>query len=98
MVVSTAHPGVPAHAAIGGAATGSNDTAAPANAPGDQAQQAAPADPARQPALSDQTRQTTDGARKAAAFGSIATALAMLVGAFIGAVSGALGGRLRDSY
>lgn len=49
-------------------------------------------------APSDQTRQTADQARKAAAFGSIATALAMLVGAFIAAVSGALGGRLRDEY
>jgi hypothetical protein len=47
---------------------------------------------------SDQTRQTADQARKAAAFGSIATALAMVVGAFIGAVSGALGGKLRDEY
>ena len=47
---------------------------------------------------SDQTRQTADQARKAAAFGSIATALAMLVGAFIAAVSGALGGKLRDEY
>jgi hypothetical protein len=47
---------------------------------------------------SDETRQTVDQGRKAAAFGSIATALAMLVGAFIAAVSGALGGRLRDEY
>lgn len=46
----------------------------------------------------DQAKQAADKARKAAAFGSIATALAMVVGAFIAAVSGALGGRLRDEY
>lgn len=47
---------------------------------------------------SDQTRQAADQARKAAAFGSIATALAMVVGAFIASVTGALGGKLRDEY
>jgi len=46
----------------------------------------------------DQARQAAEKARKAAAFGSIATALAMLVGAFIASVSGALGGKLRDEY
>ena len=46
----------------------------------------------------DQTRQAADKSRKTAAFGSIVTALAMLVGAFIAAASGALGGRLRDEY
>jgi hypothetical protein len=49
-------------------------------------------------AAEDQARQTADKARKAAAFGSIATALAMVVGAFIAAVSAALGGKLRDAY
>lgn len=46
----------------------------------------------------DQARQAAEKARKAAAFGSIATALAMLVGAFIASVSAALGGKLRDEY
>lgn len=69
---------------------GSTSTQAPTSGTTDTA---APAN-----APSDQTRQTADQARKAAAFGSIATALAMLVGAFIAAVSGALGGRLRDEY
>jgi hypothetical protein len=49
-------------------------------------------------AAEDQTRQAADKARKTAAFGTIVTALAMVVGAFIAAVSGALGGRLRDEY
>ncbi len=49
-------------------------------------------------AAEDQARQAAEKARKAAAFGSIATALAMLVGAFIASVSGALGGKLRDEY
>ncbi|HLI22868.1 MAG TPA: hypothetical protein VKV32_17225 [Stellaceae bacterium] len=79
------------------AAPGSTSSAQPGGSPA----QAAPrgsdtAAPANAP--SDQTRQAADQARKTAAFGSIATALAMLVGAFVGAVSGALGGRLRDSY
>ena len=46
----------------------------------------------------DQARQAAEKARKAAAFGSIATALAMLVGAFIASASAALGGKLRDEY
>jgi hypothetical protein len=46
----------------------------------------------------DQAKQVADKARKAAAFGSIATALAMAVGAFIASVAAALGGRLRDEY
>src|SRR5207245_1303917 len=46
----------------------------------------------------DQARQAADKARKSAAFGAIATALAMLVGAFIASASAAYGGRLRDEY
>jgi hypothetical protein len=49
-------------------------------------------------AAEDQARQAAEKARKAAAFGSIATALAMLVGAFIASVAGAMGGRLREEY
>jgi hypothetical protein len=49
-------------------------------------------------AAEDQARQTAEKARKAAAFGSIATALAMVVGAFIASVTAALGGKLRDAY
>ena len=46
----------------------------------------------------DQAKQAADKARKAAAFGSIVTASAMVVGAFIASVAGAMGGRLRDEY
>ena len=46
----------------------------------------------------DQAKQAADKARKAAAFGSIVTALAMVIGAFIASVAGAMGGRLRDEY
>lgn len=46
----------------------------------------------------EQARQAADKARKASAYGAIATALAMVIGAFIAAVSGAIGGRLRDAY
>ncbi|HWE75839.1 MAG TPA: hypothetical protein VG328_21950 [Stellaceae bacterium] len=49
-------------------------------------------------AAEDQARQATDTARKTAAFGSIATALAMVIGAFIASVSAVLGGKLRDAY
>jgi hypothetical protein len=49
-------------------------------------------------AAEDQARQAAEKARKAAAFGSIATALAMVVGAFIASVTAALGGKLRDEY
>ncbi|MBV9523880.1 MAG: hypothetical protein JO010_13860 [Alphaproteobacteria bacterium] len=43
-------------------------------------------------------RQAADAARKAAAAGSIFTALSMLIGAFIACAAAALGGRLRDEY
>jgi hypothetical protein len=43
-------------------------------------------------------RQAADVARKRAAQLSIATALAMLIGAFIASAAAALGGRIRDEY
>ena len=43
-------------------------------------------------------RQTADVARKRAARLSIATALSMLIGAFIASAAAALGGRIRDEY
>jgi hypothetical protein len=46
----------------------------------------------------NKARAAVDTARKAAAEGSIFTALALAVGAFIASVSAALGGRLRDEH
>jgi hypothetical protein len=43
-------------------------------------------------------RQAADVARKRAAQLSIATALSMLIGAFIASAAAALGGRIRDEY
>jgi hypothetical protein len=43
-------------------------------------------------------RQAAEAARKVAAYTSMATAIAMLIGAFIACVAAALGGRERDSH
>jgi hypothetical protein len=43
-------------------------------------------------------RKAADVARKRAAQLSIATALAMLVGAFVASVAAAVGGSIRDEY
>ena len=49
-------------------------------------------------AAETKARQAADAARKAAATGSILTALSMLIGAFIACAAAALGGRERDLH
>ena len=46
----------------------------------------------------EKVRQAAEVARKRAAQLSIATALSMLIGAFIASAAAALGGRIRDEY
>ena len=53
---------------------------------------------AQEKAADMKARQTADAARKAGAYLSIFTALAMLVGAFIACAAAALGGQQRDQY
>jgi hypothetical protein len=53
---------------------------------------------AQEKAAEAKVKQAADAARKAGAAFSIATALAMLVGAFIASVAGAMGGRKRDLH
>ncbi len=49
-------------------------------------------------AAAAKARQVADAARKSAAYTSIFTALAMLIGAFIASVAAAYGGALRDEH
>jgi hypothetical protein len=53
---------------------------------------------AQEKAAEVKARQVADAARKAAAYLSIFTALAMLIGAFIACTAAAVGGRQRDEY
>jgi hypothetical protein len=46
----------------------------------------------------NKAKESADAARKAAAQGSLYTALALLIGAFIASVCAAVGGRLRDEH